>query len=147
MKPRANSLGIVVRQGQILVEEQCGKHSQGNGLYYRPVGGTIEFGEHSQETIVREFQEELGVDITVKLHIKCLENIFTVEDNMGHEITQIYLVEFNNPRLYKTESFTVVEGEKMTRAIWVQMDEFQQGRKTLYPNGLTELLNDILQIT
>ncbi|WP_167355884.1 NUDIX domain-containing protein [Paenibacillus oryzisoli] len=32
----------------------------GTGFNYRPVGGTIELGEHSQEALIREFQEELG---------------------------------------------------------------------------------------
>lgn len=53
MYPRANTLGIVTCNKQILVEEQSGIYSKGNGLYYRPIGGTIELGEHSQETLVK----------------------------------------------------------------------------------------------
>lgn len=89
MYPRANVLGIVTRSKQVLVEEQSGKHSKGTGFYYRPIGGTIELGEQSQETLVREFQEELGVQITIKSHVKCIENIYKIDEDIGHEITQI----------------------------------------------------------
>lgn len=65
MHPRTVALGIVTRGGYALVEEYCGEHSQGNGTYYRPLGGTIEFGERSADTVVREFREELGAEVTV----------------------------------------------------------------------------------
>ncbi|MDQ0878917.1 8-oxo-dGTP pyrophosphatase MutT (NUDIX family) [Paenibacillus sp. V4I3] len=143
MNPRANTLGIVARNKQILVEEQSGKHSKGNGFYYRPIGGTIELGEHSKDTLVREFHEELGVEITIKCHVKCIENIFKIDENIGHEITQIYLVEFNEPNLYEVEYFKVIEGNKITYAKWISVNDFERGHKILYPNGLTELLKDI----
>jgi 8-oxo-dGTP pyrophosphatase MutT (NUDIX family) len=31
---------------------------------YRPLGGTIEFGEYGAETVAREFREELGTAVT-----------------------------------------------------------------------------------
>jgi 8-oxo-dGTP pyrophosphatase MutT (NUDIX family) len=141
--PRANVLGIVTRNKQVLVEEQSGKHSKGTGFYYRPIGGTIELGEHSQETLIREFQEELGVQITIKSHIKCIENIYKIDENIGHEITQIYLVELNDLNLYEQERFEVNEGEKITYAQWISVTDFELGQRILYPNGLTELLKDI----
>lgn len=140
MYPRANTLGIIVKENYILLEEQEGKHSKGIGSYYRPIGGTIEFGEKSNETLVREFTEELGVDVVVKGYISCLENIFTVDENVGHEITQIYLVDFKDRNLYQKESFTVSEGNKITFAKWISKEEIFSGEKVLYPNGLTELL-------
>lgn len=69
MFPRANTLGIVIKDSYILLEEKEGKHSKGEGIYYRPIGGTIEFGERSDETLIREFKEELGVDIFIKRYV------------------------------------------------------------------------------
>ncbi|KPB06276.1 NUDIX hydrolase [Bacillus sp. CHD6a] len=140
MYPRANTLGIIVKDNDILLEEQEGKHSKGIGSYYRPIGGTIEFGERSNETLVREFTEELGVDVVIKRYISCIENIFTFDENLGHEITQIYLVEFKDRNLYHKEYFTVSEGNEITYAKWIDKDEIFSGEKVLYPNGLTELL-------
>jgi 8-oxo-dGTP pyrophosphatase MutT (NUDIX family) len=140
MYPRANTLGIIVKDDYILLEEQEGKHSKGIGDYYRPIGGTIELGERSNETLVREFREELGVGIIVRRYISCIENIFKLDENIGHEITQLYVVDFKDRNLYQKEHFTVTEGKKITRAKWVSKEEIFSGEKVLYPNGLIELL-------
>ena len=64
-------------------------------MYCRPIGGTIELGEKSSETIKREYMEEIEVDIEIKQHLGCLENIFSIDGNIG-EIIQIYYVEFKD---------------------------------------------------
>jgi ADP-ribose pyrophosphatase YjhB (NUDIX family) len=140
MYPRANTLGIIVKDNNILLEEQEGKHSKGIGFYYRPIGGTIEIGERSNETLVREFSEELGVEIVVSRYISCIENIFKIDENIGHELTQLYFVDFKDKNLYQKEHFTVSEGNKITHAKWVSKEEIFSGEKVLYPSGLTELL-------
>ncbi|MEK3981497.1 NUDIX domain-containing protein [Psychrobacillus sp. FSL K6-2836] len=140
MYPKANTLGIILRNNKILLEELEGKHSKGIGIYYRPIGGTIELGEKSSETIIREYSEEISVDIKIKRYIGCLENIFRIDENVGHEITQIYLVEFTNQSLYHKESFKVVEGRKTTFTKWITLEEIIDGKKILFPNGLTDLL-------
>jgi 8-oxo-dGTP pyrophosphatase MutT (NUDIX family) len=140
MYPRANTLGIIVKDNYLLLEEQKGKHSKGIGFYYRPIGGTIELGERSNQTLVREFSEELGVEIIVRRYISCIENIFKIDENIGHEITQIYFVDFKDRNLYQKEHFTVTEGNKITRAKWVSKEEIFSGEKVLYPDGLPELL-------
>ena len=140
MYPKANTLGIILRNNKILLEELEGKHSKRIGIYYRPIGGTIELGEKSSETIIREYSEEIAVDIKIKRYIGCLENIFRIDENVGHEITQIYLVEFTNQSLYHKESFKVVEGRKTTFTKWITLEEIIDGKKILFPNGLTDLL-------
>lgn len=141
--PRANSLGLIIKDNYILLEEQEGKHSKGKGYYYRPIGGTIELGEKSNETLTREFYEELGVEIVIRRYISCLENIFRIDGNMGHELTQMYLVDFKDVKLYQRESFTVSEGVKVTVAKWLSKEEIISGEKVLYPNGLKDLLKEI----
>ncbi|MGG0664489.1 NUDIX domain-containing protein [Viridibacillus arvi] len=140
MYPSANTLGIIINNNKILLEEQEGKHSKGTGTYYRPIGGTIELGEKSSETIIREYSEEIAVGIEIKRYIACLENIFRIDENIGHEITQVYLVEFIDQTLYQKESFKVVEGSKTTFTKWISLEEISDGKKILYPNGLIELL-------
>ncbi|MGE6259079.1 hypothetical protein ACQKCU_14415 [Heyndrickxia sporothermodurans] len=48
-------MDLFLKDKFILLEEQEGKHSKGIGYYYSPIGGTIEFGEKSDETLAREF--------------------------------------------------------------------------------------------
>lgn len=142
MYPRTKSLGLIIKDNYILLEEQVGKHSKGIGYYYRPIGGTIELGERSDETVVREFYEELGVEIVIRRYISCLENIFKIDDDIGHELIQIYIVDFKDERLYQKENFTVTEGMKVAVAKWVSKDEIISGEKVLYPNGLKDLLEE-----
>ena len=137
MHPRVNALGIVVKGDSILLEEQ---HSKRDGYSYRPIGGTIEFGEKSDETLVREFSEELGVEVIVKKYISCIENIFKIDQGIGHEITQLYLVDLQNKDLYQKEKFTVTEGDKITCAKWISLEDVYSGEKVVYPDGLTDIL-------
>ncbi|MGE8206774.1 NUDIX hydrolase [Heyndrickxia sp. NPDC080065] len=137
-------MGLIFKDKFILLEEQEGKHSKGIGYYYRPIGGTIEFGEKSDETLAREFKEELGVEIVINRYISCLENIFKIDENVGHEITQIYAVNFKNENLYEKEFFTVSEGDKVTYAKWVPIEELITGQKVFYPNGLTDLIKEVI---
>lgn len=140
MYPRANTLGLIIRNNEILLEEKEGKHSKGTGKFYRPIGGTIELGEKSSETIIREYSEEIAVDVKIKRYIACLENIFRIDGDIGHEITQIYLLEFIDRTLYQKEIFKVVEGNKTTFARWIPLEDIMTGKKVLFPDGLTELL-------
>lgn len=140
MHPRANALGIIRRGQQILVERFDGQHSRGTGTYYRPIGGTIEFGEYSAQTIVREFLEELHVEIKIVRRSECLENIFQVGENIGHEITQLYLVEFADQSNYSKESFVVTEGTECREAQWVEINDFITRSKIIYPNGIENVL-------
>ncbi len=140
MFPRATALGIISKGDSILLEEQVGKHSNGEGLYYRPIGGTIELGERSDETLVREFKEELGTEIVIKRYMSCIENIFKIDGRIGHEITQVYLAEFKDKSFYQKAVLSVVEGEKTTVAKWVRIEDFLVRDKVLYPNGLIDLL-------
>ncbi|MGE1167155.1 NUDIX domain-containing protein, partial [Peribacillus simplex] len=61
-----------------------------NETYYRPLGGSIELGEKSDETVIREFNEELHTEIEIIDYLGCLENIFHLDEEIGHEIIQLY---------------------------------------------------------
>ena len=104
-----------------------GKHSKGEGTYYRPIGGTIEYGERSTDALVREYKEELNVDIIVRKYIGCVENIFKVDGNLGHEIIQLYSVGFKDKINYTRDLFEVVEGKKKAYAKWIPLADFING--------------------
>jgi len=144
MHPRANTLGVLIHKGRILLEEQTGIHSKGEGTFYRPIGGTIELGERSEETLVREYKEEINAEISIVHYLTCTENIYKIGDRIGHEITQIYLVEFTDKALYDKDSFIVTEGDKITKAIWVPINDVILSDIIVYPNGLKEILEDLI---
>lgn len=138
MRPRTNTLGILMKGEKILLEENVARHSKGYGPYFRPIGGTIELGERSEEALVREFAEELQVEVRVLKSLGCLENIYKVNGRIGHEITLLYIVEFTDPALYEQESFVMTEGKKVTRAKWVDVKDLAS--KVVFPDGLVEMI-------
>lgn len=141
MRPRAVALGIVIHDGYALVEEYRGEHSQGNGSYCRLLGGTIEFGERSSDTVVREFREELGVEVTVTRYLAFIENIFEVGGQTGHEIVQLYEVRWPDDERFRTkEPLPVTEGQRVGVARWIKVAELLSGGQVLYPAGVGEVL-------
>ncbi|GAB3070694.1 NUDIX hydrolase [Salinicoccus sesuvii] len=140
MKPRNTVLGLVIKDNALLLEERCGKHSRGEGIYYRPIGGTIEWSERSSETLKREFIEEIGTEIDIINYVACLENIFEVDSMIGHEITQVYRAVFKDKSLYEIETFNVIEGGQSTVARWISIKEILEGKKLLFPDKLIDLI-------
>src|SRR6476619_6756649 len=68
--------------------------------FYRPLGGSIEFGERSAATVTRELREELDAELTNLSYLGTLENIFTYNGEAGHEIVLVYTADFARPDLY-----------------------------------------------
>jgi 8-oxo-dGTP pyrophosphatase MutT (NUDIX family) len=125
---------ILVAEGYDLVKQE---------YFYRPLGGGIEFGENSAETISREIREELNIEIdggSLK-YLGALENIFHFNGSMGHEIVMVYDGTLKEPSLYQQKMITGQEanGEDI-RAMWKNIDEFGEGKSILYPTGLLEIL-------
>lgn len=134
---RPIALGLVRRRAQLLVFE--GRDYVKGETYYRPLGGGIEFGEHSKDALEREFREELDADIKVGELRGVLENVFAWRGNPGHEIAFVYEAEFVDPDLYAEDEMKILDDPATAR--WVDLNDFTDGSKILYPNGLTELLS------
>jgi len=58
--------------------------------YHRLIGGTVELGESHRDTIRREVDEELGATIRDLTLLTTVENIFTLDGDLGHEIVFLY---------------------------------------------------------
>jgi len=129
----------VCRSGnRILVAE--GHDSKKGQTFYRPLGGTIEFGERGEETVQREFREEINTDLTEVRYVGMLESIYTYEGQRGHEVVLVYDGRLSDVSLYEKE---IIQGDELGqpfKAAWKRLDEFGPGKPPVYPDGLLELL-------
>ena len=71
-------LGIIIKNDKVLVSE--GIDTVKNQIFYRALGGGIEFLETAPIALIREFSEKIDIDITVLKKIDVVENIFVKED-------------------------------------------------------------------
>ena len=66
-KPSHGAVAIVIENGKFLVIRRSATVRAPNMLCF--AGGTIEQGETPEQTIVREMQEELGLQVTCERHV------------------------------------------------------------------------------
>jgi 8-oxo-dGTP pyrophosphatase MutT (NUDIX family) len=111
-------------------------------IYYRPIGGTIEFGERGEEAVRREFREEIATGLQEVRYLGTLENIYTDGGRRGHEIVLVYDGRLTDASLYDKEVIQGDENGKLFRAVWKGVDEFGPGKPPVYPDGLLALLPD-----
>ena len=129
-----NNDRILVAEGYDPIKQQT---------FYRPLGGGIEFGEASADTVRRELKEELNVEVEELRYLGTLENIFVFNGTPGHEIVMVYDGALVDSGLYEQAVIVGIEAEinESFNAIWKRLDEFGEGKSILYPTGLLELLD------
>ena len=127
----------VIRDGPRLLVQ---KYTLQNGdHFYRPLGGAVEFGERSAQTVQREIREEIGAEIEHVRYLATLENIFKRERQPAHWIALHCEAAFVDRSLYGTERIIGIEASgKPIEAVWLDVSQPLDG--PLYPQGLLELL-------
>jgi 8-oxo-dGTP pyrophosphatase MutT (NUDIX family) len=137
-KIRPIAICVCFDADRILVAE--GHDSKKGQTFYRPLGGTIEFGERGEETVRREFGEEINADLIEVRYVGMLENIFTYEGRRGHEIVLVYDGQLADRSLYDKDT---IEGNELGmhfKAVWKRLSDFAPGSPPVYPDGLIALL-------
>ena len=126
---RPIALGLVIKDNKLLVSEGFDKVK--NETFYRCLGGGIEFLEKSEEALKREFLEEINVNITVKDFLGISENIFTYQGKKAHELILFYSIDISDENYQ--EEYKVIDDHGETIAKWIDIDEFKNKNKILYP--------------
>lgn len=130
---------IFQKDDSILVAE--GYDSVKGEYYYRPIGGGIEYGEKSAEALIREVQEEIETDIFNLKYLGTVENIFTFNGEVGHEIVQVYDASFVDISFYTEDLFEGKEDDgKIFKIMRLPISKFQNGELRLVPDGLLDLI-------
>ena len=126
---RPIALGLAIKNNKLLVSEGFDKVK--DETFYRCLGGGIEFLEKSEEALKREFLEEINVDIAVKDFLGISENIFTYQGKNAHELILFYSIEISDENYQ--EEYKVIDDHGETIAKWIDIDEFKNKNKILYP--------------
>ena len=107
--------------------------------YYRPIGGSVEFGESTREALLREVKEELNTQIHITGEPIILENIFTCDGEQGHEIDYVYPSRFADPSFTRHKSYVLTEADgNIYEAGWIDLSRFVNDELRLVPEQLLE---------
>ena len=134
---RASAICVIRHQDQILAALG---YAPAKGEFYRPLGGEIEFGERSRDTVVREIREEIRAEVTNLRYLGTIENLYDRGGVPTHELVLAYEAEFVDQTLNERSVITGMEEGEMFESEWVPFSEFASGQATLFPEGLLELL-------
>lgn len=134
-KLNVRAAGVMIHNGKILA------HKNVNSDHYALVGGRVEVGENSTDTIKREIKEELGKDIEIKRYISTIENFFEMKGSKYHEIIFIYEIEFINEEDKKIEyTMKNVEGKDYLHYEWLDVEKIEE--YPLLPKAIKEGLKE-----
>ena len=104
--------------------------------YYRAIGGTVEFGELTEEALLREVKEELNTGVIINGEPMILENLFVCDGEPGHEIDYLYPCKFPDPTFYERKEYNLFDFGQELSAMWVPVGEFLNGSRRLVPEEL-----------
>ncbi len=136
---RTKALALVQRDDKLLV---CAIRSDDGSIKgWRPLGGTVEFGERAADTVVRELAEELGATARVDQPRGALENIYTHHGETGHEVVLLFDVTLIEAGLASADEFILAEDDGSRHlAAWVPLTRFTKKHTPLFPDGLLPIL-------
>ena len=134
-KLNVRAAGIIIHNNKVLL------HRNINENHYALIGGRVEIGENSADTVKREIKEELGKDIKITGYISTIENFFEIKDEKYHEIMFVHKIEFTNEEDKKIEyTMKNVEGKDYLQYEWIELDRIDE--YPLLPRAVKDVLKE-----
>lgn len=134
-KLNVRAAGVMIHNGKILV------HKNVNSDHYALIGGRVEIGENSADTVKREIKEELGKDIEITGYISTIENFFEMKGSKYHEILFVHKIEFINEEDKKIEdTIKNIEGKDYLQYEWIELDRIDE--YPLLPRAVKDVLTE-----
>ena len=117
--------GVLIRNGKILVQREK------DGNEYALPGGHVAIGETSEESLIREFKEETGADISCSRMIWVEEAFWKWGNKNAHTIAFYYLMSLKNESEIPDGYFESQKDNCDVLLEWVSIDELKN--LTIYP--------------
>ena len=129
---RVSARGVVRRGDDLLVARE---HDPSGDSFHYLLGGGVEFGEHSEDALHREFDEELGVTLENVSYHATYEEVFSVDGQAEHEVWRVYETDIAEGWPYEKAEFEGYEPEydEVIECVWKPPSAFASGEETLYP--------------
>lgn len=108
--------GLLIEQNRLLITKELFVDE----LIYKFPGGGLEFGEGLHDCLIREFKEELNLDIEVVQHIFTQDDFIQSAVNPDDQVLMIYYqVKAKNFEEFKVKTSDINE------VIWKDLDELK----------------------
>lgn len=126
---------IIIHNNKVLV------HRNINSDHYALLGGRVEIGEDSENTIKREVLEEIGKNIEITGYIATVENFFEMKGTKYHEIMFVHKAEFIDEK-DKLIEYTLnnIEGKEHLQYEWLDLEKIEE--YPLRPQIIKEVLKE-----
>ena len=135
----AKVLCVFSHHGSVLL--LSGKDPTHGNRYLRPLGGSIEFGERSSDTVVREIREELGAEIQDLRLLGVVESLFEFLGRRHHEILFVYDAGFQDRAMYDRPFVQGIEADGSDIvAQWYPVHDLPSVGIEVVPEGLLSLI-------
>lgn len=132
--------GILIRDGKVLLQRPI------NDPAYAFPGGHVNFGETSEQAVIREFKEEIAADIRPIRLLWIGENFFPWGEKDCHQIGLYYLVALSDETCIPLDGIFYAQDEIERKACrlefsWVELSQLKHIE--LYPIIAKEKLMNV----
>jgi 8-oxo-dGTP diphosphatase len=108
---------VLICEGKILLEKR--KNDPGKGKWSIP-GGLVELGENVEQTVVREVEEETGLEVGKPEHIDVVDSI--TRDHNGGVKYHFVIIDY----FVKLEGGTLKASSDAEELRWVAFDQVEK---------------------
>lgn len=135
--------GILVNDGKILLQKP-------NNDDYALIGGHVAFLETTDQTVIREFQEELHASIEIERLLAVGEVFFPWGNKPCHQISLYYKVRLKNGDIPMTGTFSGYDDMGNIRNdldySWIPLDALRNGLRVYPLEIIPHILGDTQEI-
>ena len=109
--------------------------------YWTFIGGKSEFGEATDEAIIREYKEETGATLQINRLLAVIENFFDMDNSNWHQLIFFYLLNDDNNELEDFDGYKEVNDNSNAIYQWITLEQIDS--LNIKPNCAQQILKKI----